>query len=280
MQPLPTHQEKMLSTFNFYLLLCEVLHQLISFLSFLLRSTNRHGVHSPFVYALVTRCFYDKTPYPEYKHLQSYRQQLLASKETLTVTDHGSGSRIFRSNERTVAAIARHAGITPKRQRLLFRLVQYQQPQRMLELGTSLGLGTLALALGNPSSEIQSIEGCPATARFAREALQRAGCKNASVHSEVFEHFFAEKAQGTFDLVYIDGSHSKEQTLQNFQQLLLYKNEDTLFIFDDIYLNTSMTEAWREIVRHPEVTVSIDTFQWGLVFFRSGQKKEHFSIRL
>ncbi|WP_290626798.1 class I SAM-dependent methyltransferase [Altibacter sp.] len=237
-------------------------------------------MHSPFVYDLVTRCFYDTTAYPQYKDLDLYRKQLHDSKEILFVTDHGSGSRIFRSDERPVAAIAKHAGIVRKRQRLLFRLVQYLQPHTVLELGTSLGLGTIALGLGNPTAEVHTVEGCPVTAKYTSEALKKARLHNARVHTAVFEDFFSKTPHTTFDLVYIDGSHSQEQTLQNFQQLLNRKKEGTLLIFDDIYLNPSMTEAWRAIVHRPEVSVSIDTFQWGLVFFRSGQKKEHFTIRL
>ncbi len=36
-----------------------MLFRITSYLKFLLKSTNQHGVHSPFVYDLVTRCFYD-----------------------------------------------------------------------------------------------------------------------------------------------------------------------------------------------------------------------------
>ena len=34
--------------------------QFKSYLKFLLKSTNEHGVHSPFVYNFVTRCLYNK----------------------------------------------------------------------------------------------------------------------------------------------------------------------------------------------------------------------------
>jgi len=40
-----------------------------------------------------------------------------------------------------------------------------------------------------------------------------------------------------------------------------------------------MEAAWEIIKTHPKVTVTIDTFQWGLVFFRKEQPKEHFVIR-
>ncbi len=41
-----------------------------------------------------------------------------------------------------------------------------------------------------------------------------------------------------------------------------------------------MEEAWEEIKKHPKVKVTIDTFQWGIVFFRKEQEKEHFIIRV
>ena len=57
-------------------------------------------------------------------------------------------------------------------------------------------------------------------------------------------------------------------------------NNDSVLIFDDIYWSPAMTEAWSQIIQHPKVTVSIDTFYWGLLFFRKEQEKQHFIIRV
>ncbi len=54
----------------------------------------------------------------------------------------------------------------------------------------------------------------------------------------------------------------------------------SVFIFDDIYWSKPMSEAWAIIINHPKVTVSIDTFYWGIVFFRKEQVKEHFTVRV
>ncbi|HMQ44127.1 MAG TPA: class I SAM-dependent methyltransferase, partial [Mariniflexile sp.] len=62
--------------------------------------------------------------------------------------------------------------------------------------------------------------------------------------------------------------------------LLQTAHNDSVFIFDDIYWSKPMTEAWETIKKHPKVTVTIDTFYWGIVFFRKEQLKEHFVIRV
>ena len=109
-------------------------HLIKSYLKFLLHSKNEHGVHSPFVFDLVTKCFYDNNKYPEYEVLKSYRKSLLENKNTIEVTDFGAGSRVFKSNTREISKIAKTAGITPKNAELLFRVVRYFQPKNILEI--------------------------------------------------------------------------------------------------------------------------------------------------
>tara|TARA_R110002074_G_scaffold14788_1_gene51029 strand:- start:131777 stop:132550 length:774 start_codon:yes stop_codon:yes gene_type:complete len=257
-----------------------MLYQIKSYLNFLIKSTNAHGVHSPFVYDFVTTCLYDKKLYESYSKLKSFRKKLLQNNEVISITDFGQGSRVFSANHRKISAIAKHAGITKKRQQLLFRIVQYFQPKTVLELGTSLGMGTAALSLGNTSADIKTIEGCPNTAKIAKRQFEDFQLKNIELHIKSFEDFFEKDSTVHYDLVYIDGNHEKGKTLQYFNILLKKATNDSLFIFDDIYWSPSMTEAWNEIKTHPKVTVSIDTFYWGLVFFRKEQEKQHFCIRL
>lgn len=47
----------------------------------------------------------------------------------------------------------------------------------------------------------------------------------------------------------------------------------------DIYRNAGSKALWHSIKSKPEVTVTIDLFCVGLVFFHSGQAKEDFKIR-
>ena len=264
-------------------------HLIKSYIKFLFHSKNEHGVHSPFVFDLVTKCFYDATKYPEYETLKSYRKSLLENKNTIEVTDFGVGSRVFKSNTREISKIAQTAGITPKNAELLFRIVYYFQPKSILEIGTSLGLATSALSLGNKNSNIITLEGCPNTMATAKKMFQVSSFKFPNNNVEFvntefnlyFENFKPEtlnlKPQ-IFDLVYFDGNHSKKATLDYFEALLPTISNDSVWIFDDIHWSTDMEEAWEIIKNHPKVSVTIDTFQWGIVFFRAEQEKEHFII--
>jgi len=259
-----------------------MIHIITSYFKFLWRSKNQHGVHSPFVYSLVTKCFYDKKTKPQYKLLKAYRNELLKNKNTIEVTDFGAGSRVFKSNTRPIAKIAATAGITPKRAELLYRIVNYFQPETVLEIGTSLGLATSALSLGNPKAKITTLEGCPETSGVAQKQFQQFNFNNIEAVVTEFKDYFSKTATGNCDwkLIYFDGNHSKEATLEYFELLLPTITNDTVWIFDDIHWSEGMDEAWEIIKNHPKVTVTIDTFQWGLVFFRYEQEKEHFVIRI
>jgi hypothetical protein len=57
-------------------------------------------------------------------------------------------------------------------------------------------------------------------------------------------------------------------------------SQDYIFIFYDIHWSQEMEEAWSEIQEQPSVTLTIDLFFIGLVFFSPDFKeKQHFTIR-
>jgi predicted O-methyltransferase YrrM len=237
------------------------------------------------VFDLVTNCFYDKKQYPEYSILKNYRKSLLTNKNTIEVTDFGAGSKVFKSNTRAINQIAKTAGISSKRAELLFRVTNYFQPENVLEIGTSLGLATSALSLGNKKAKIITLEGCKKTQTVAKKLFQVSSFKFQVNQIEFvtteFKHYL-KNCQLNIEhcqLIYFDGNHSKQATLDYFALLLPTVTSETIWIFDDIHWSSDMEEAWGIIKNHPKVTVSIDTFQWGIVFFRAEQKKENFVIR-
>lgn len=265
-----------------------MLYIIKSYLKFLWKSTNQHGIHSPFVFDLVTKCFYDKTVYPEYEILKNYRKSLLANKNFIEVSDFGSGSKVFKTNRRQICKIAKTAGITEKRAALLFRIVRYIRPENILEIGTSLGLATAALSAGNQNAKITTLEGCKNTLDQCQlqvlpsRAQSRDCFQNIAFVNTEFEVYLKtiNQQQTTYNLIYFDGNHSQHATLAYFEFLLPTITNDTVWIFDDIHWSQDMETAWQTIKHHPKVTITIDTFQWGMVFFRAEQEKEHFVVRI
>ena len=255
-------------------------YQISSYLKFLLKSTNQHGVHSPFVYDLVTKCFYDKTRYKAFHSIFNYKKLLLQNKSTISVTDLGAGSQVMKNQKRLISQMAKNAGTTINRTKLLFRLTQYFKPENILELGTSLGIATHAMSLGNPNARITTIEGCPNVSKFSERNLKNENLNNIKLITGEFHNEIKKLKPNKFDFIFFDGNHQKEATLQYFESLLETAHNETVFIFDDIYWSKGMTEAWEIIKNHPKVTVTIDTYFWGFVFFRKEQLKEHFTIRV
>jgi predicted O-methyltransferase YrrM len=257
-----------------------MLYQIVQYIKFIFKSTNQHGVHSPFVYDLITKCFYDKTKYGAYKNILNYKKELLKNNSKIKVTDLGAGSNVMNQNERSVSRIAKNAGTTYKRAKLLYRLTNYFKPNTVLELGTSLGIATHAISLGNPKAKITTIEGCPNTSAFAENNFKNQQLSDIVLFTGNFNNEIKKLTSNTYNLIFFDGNHQKEATLQYFETLLQTANNNSVFIFDDIYWSKDMTEAWEIIKQHPKITVTIDTFFWGFAFLRNEQVKEHFTIRV
>lgn len=254
-------------------------YQLKSYFRFLHKSSNQHGVHSPFVYQLITECFYDRSSFEDYRKLDAHRTSLLSDQATISVADSGAGSRVFKSDVRAIQDIAKLAGIRKKRQRLLYRLFKYLKIEAALELGTSVGLATAAMGLANPSARIITVEGCVETSKVAQKYSEELGVGNVIFEQSSFDNFLMNH-EDRFDLVFVDGDHDKENTLRYFDLLKKKCHDHSVIIFDDIYWSPGMTEAWNTIIASEDITVSIDTFKWGLVFFRKEQGKQHFTIRV
>ncbi len=254
---------------------------IVNYLIYRLKSVNEHGVHSPFVFDLLMSTVYNKRSFYAYARIEKRRKELALSMQKLECTDLGAGSKVNNKTKKSVQEILFSAAKPAKYSQLLFRLADHFQPRTVLELGTSLGISSAYLAAANSRSRVITVEGCEEIAVVAKKTFKLLELTNIEQVHGNFDEVLSEilKNSSPLDLVFFDGNHRKEPTLRYFKQCLEKANEKSVFIFDDIYWSPEMTEAWQEIKNHPDVTVSLDLFYLGIVFFRKDQVKEHFVIR-
>jgi hypothetical protein len=125
-------------------------------------SKTRYGIHSPFVYDFLDKCLNNNSLIKHKKNIKFIEKGLSINKSTINIFDAGAGSKKLAS-ERSIKSIYKTASCKGVYAKLLFQLSNHYKPKNMLELGTSLGIGTIHLALGNPEAKVTTIDACKNT---------------------------------------------------------------------------------------------------------------------
>ncbi|MBK9732031.1 MAG: class I SAM-dependent methyltransferase [Chitinophagaceae bacterium] len=251
------------------------------YLHYLLKARGVGNMHSPFVYDFMVRVLNDKRHFYAYDEIETLRNRLLLQKEEIDITDYGTGATATTTSQRTISYLLKTSAKPPRQAQLLFRIAVFYQCRQILELGTSLGFSAMYLAASGANTKVITLEGAPALAERARKNFEAPGMKNIEVMAGPFEKTLPLALQQTqkVDLIFFDGNHRKEPTLNYFRQALDYTNDDSIFIFDDIHWSPEMKAAWISIKAHPQVTLTIDLFFFGIVFFRKQLSKQNFVLR-
>ena len=258
-----------------------MLYQQRKYLRFLLKANNQYGVHSPFVYQLITKCFYKKTPKNLWRKYLNAKQDVFNQQKKNKVSDFDVRFKILKNNERQVSKAMKVAGISNKKAKILIKTISYFKPKNILEIGTSLDLESTAIKTGSENITITTLESCPKTSLVKQELFEKNNFNAIKILSGDSSKTLLKYTQNKqFDCVFFGRNQTKQATLNYFEECLNTIHNRSFFIFDAIYWTEEMQEAWLTIKKHPKVTVTIDVFYFGIVFFRKEQTKEHFKIRI
>ncbi len=250
-----------------------------NYIKYILNRKTKYGIHSPFVFQFINECLNSKKDKQKLLDFKRYKKQFVNDKSFIEINDFGAGSKVFKTNKRKIAQIAKVAGMSRTKALLIIKLISYLQPKNALELGTSLGIGTATMKIAYPDLPITTLEGCKQTALTAKKYFEKNNFSNINLTIGNFDNLLPEiTINQTFDLVYFDGNHTEIATLNYFNWCLNVVHNDTLFIFDDIHWSDGMENAWNKIIENQKVTVSIDLYHLGLVFFRKESTKQHFIL--
>jgi len=238
-------------------------------------------LHSPFVFELYQSCIKKELDLKKYNIIEAKRVLLKKDKRSLFYEDFGASNK---SRETKVSLLANEHLKPARIAQILCRILEKYGYANAVELGTSLGITTCYLGMGIQSGGmVYTIEASEQVRIIANEGINGLGLvPKITSYLGTFDQVLPGvlKDIGKLDFLFIDGNHSYEATLRYFEMAKPYLHNKSLLVFDDIYWSAGMTKAWEEIKVDPIVTVTVDLFFVGLVYFRREQVKEHFKLRI
>ncbi len=190
-------------------------------------------------------------PEPELRAIYELYGRLCRATDYLLAVDT-FGARSEGLTTPTLASLghlAQKASTSPLKGTYLYLFVRNQKPQRLLELGTHLGMGTLYLHAAAPDAELHTIEASETLVRYARRHFALLGAR-IKTHTGLFSKILPGLS-GPWDLIYIDGDHRGMALECYVAQLYPHLREKGWLVCDDIYWSRDMWRSWQKLRRGP-----------------------------
>ena len=218
-----------------------------SYLRYLWQRKSEYSIHSPFVYEFMRKVLNDSGSNRDYDTI--YRVARLLDKR-----------KYIHYNLR-------------KQSRLLYRMVRYFEPDSVVSFGRLTALNTTALALGHLQTKIYLEQ-----SDDFLETLNSMGIVNVNLiqPAEFDSEHFRRLNTG---FVFFSRASFEDDTWDYLVDCLNYKTADSVFVFEGIHHNKAMEDAWEEIKGNEDVSVTLDLYCIGMVFFREGIEKQDFVLK-
>lgn len=240
---------------------------LYKYWNFYSKAQTIYDVHAPRAFGFAREVVEDRRMFYAFFRIRALRKKLLGRTETIAIKDYGAGSKVNNSASRSIGELTRFNAVSELEGQTLFRMVQYFEPQLILELGTSLAISTLYLKLGARQIPLITVEASPETASLALKNLDQLQAGNFELWQCTFEEALKRLLFSGLqpDFVYLDGDHRGEATLNYLKQLLELCDTRPVIVIADIYWSDDMEQAWNEVCGLEDIRLSIDLFHFGVL---------------
>lgn len=238
------------------------------------RHHRGHGIHSPFLFRLITTVIENRSRIPEYSIFRDLKKEAL---RLLNQNVDPEYAKIFDqcpANSAKPRKIYRKVELPLRYGKVIFRLIREFKPTSVISYGPTLGVHPAIMALANKQIETVQITGEEAYRIFCSALLS-----NSVVPATKF--LSADSATSSEpEFIFINYPYRAEMAQIIAQRYLKNRsgNNDTLII-RGIHESKKMESVWLEIIGDDSVRVSLDLFEIGIALFRKGLQKENFILR-
>jgi predicted O-methyltransferase YrrM len=241
-----------------------------------LLAVGRHSLHEPFIYDFYDSVIADPFLHSDVEEIEQLRNSYRHNRKKQDLQALGAASR---QGQRSFRQLAFEGSTRPSHAQILYRISDHIHAKNIIELGTSLGFTSLYLTI-NPEVHLITLEGDPLLVEEAGKQFNRMKRTNIQqIEGNIDDTFIPALEQlQSVDMLYVDANHRYEPTVRYFEQALNYVHDNSVMVFDDIHWSAEMTRAWEKIRQHERVTMAIDLYQFGIVFFKPFRKTYYYRL--
>ncbi len=217
----------------------------LRFLSYLRHAKYHggHGVHSPFVFDLITNILEEKNPYYHYARIENQRRVL--SKKNIPLQKK-------------------------KYDQAVFRIVNAAGPASIIEIGNSGGITSAYLAVSSKETPYFLLQ------NSNDEIFSH--IPKTVILKGIFTEALPEALQlvSQVGCVYFHLTQTGPDTISLFEQCLQKASKECVFIFEGIYTSETTKAIWKEIIQKEQVRISLDMYGLGLVYINPILQKQDY----
>ena len=219
----------------------------------------------PFAFDLITNVIEDTCAYYAYQDISLIRNQLKQNNKFI----HYRGKRI------TVQKAVKKYGISRKEGELLFRLTNHYKPRAILSIGSSLGLSPLYLTRYDSTVQCITLECEPDFAEMATHLLSKETNPSLQIRTGAYHESMSEPISQLkqIDCIFIDKNIKTNNLDIIYTHCLPFIHDHTFCVLAAIRSSVAKHHFWKQICQHPQVTVAVDLFQMGILFFQPNLHK-------
>lgn len=218
-----------------------------------------HGIHSPFAYNFVRNVLREKSPYYCYDDMEEMRQAVIDAL-------HG-----VKSHPRVISF---------KGMKMLFRITNYFNPQRIMQVGTCYGM--TAATMLNVSSQSRlwlyepHIDAYPVIGNVLADYLDSVDCYNNL--EEMFKDYEHELTDAEVPFVLVNSVPETADMEQLKQHLSAMLNGDCVLLFRNIHRSDSVKQLWRHLKESMDHGQSFTNEKTGVIVAKRLLNLEHFFL--
>ncbi len=237
------------------------------------RHRRGHGIHSPFLFNLITTVIENKRKVPEYK---IFRQLKIESMQVLEKYSDQSPNKTYPhifSHFTKPQKLYKKIELPLRYGKVVFRLIREFKPSSVIHYGPCLGVNLAVMALADQLIPAYQKIGVQEYEKFTMETL-----KDSSISNIYFLHENDLPAVHP-ELIMINYPYAPQMTRKIVQNHLENNGLNDVMILRGIHESKEMETIWQELIVNKNVRVSLDLFEIGIALFRAGLQKENFIHR-